>query len=222
MGDARFQKKCLNKMQDVGQAGRTVLFISHNLPAITRLCERVILLEEGKVLGDGTSHHVVSAYLNSGHGTTAAREWPDSTKAPGSEVARLRAVYVRTEDGQITDAVDIRRPVALEMEYEVLRPGYVLSGSFGLSNEEGVLVFRTADHDPAWRRRPRPAGRYVSAAWIPGNFLSEGHYLLTWGSPLWILSSHNFTRGMRSRFRSLTVWTGIQRAAIGPGLGEES
>jgi homopolymeric O-antigen transport system ATP-binding protein len=174
VGDARFQKKCLNKMQDVGQAGRTVLFISHNMPAITRLCERVILLEEGSVLEDGPSHKVVSAYLNSGHGTTAAREWPDSTKAPGSEVARLRAAYVRTEDGQITDAVDIRRPVALEMEYEVLRPGYVLSASFCLTNEEGVRVFVTADQDPAWRRRPRPAGRYVSTAWIPGNFLSEG------------------------------------------------
>jgi lipopolysaccharide transport system ATP-binding protein len=174
VGDARFQKKCLNKMQDVGQAGRTVLFISHNLPAITRLCQRVVLLEEGKVLGDGPPDHVVSAYLNSVHGMTAAREWPDSTKAPGSDVVRLRAVYVRTEDGQITDAVDIRRPVALEMEYEVLRPGYVLLATFGFSNEEGIFVFRTADQDPAWRRRPRPAGRYVSTAWIPGNFLSEG------------------------------------------------
>ena len=174
VGDARFQKKCLNKMQDVGQTGRTVLFVSHNMPAITRLCDRVILLEEGKVLGDGPSHHVVSAYLNSGFGTTAAREWPDPTKAPGGEVARLRAVRVRTEDGQITDAVDIRRPVALEMEYEVLRSGYVLSAYFGFYNEEGVHVFPTADLDPAWRRRPRPAGRYVSTAWIPGNFLSEG------------------------------------------------
>jgi lipopolysaccharide transport system ATP-binding protein len=174
VGDARFQKKCLNKMQDVGQAGRTVLFVSHNMPAITRLCERVILLEEGKVLEDGPSHKVVSAYLNAGHGTTAAREWPDSTKAPSGEVGRLRAVYVRTEDGQITDAVDIRLPVAVEMEYEVLRPGYVLLASFGFVNEEGVIVFRAVDLDPTWRGRPRPAGRYVSAAWIPGNFLSEG------------------------------------------------
>jgi lipopolysaccharide transport system ATP-binding protein len=174
VGDARFQKKCLNKMQDVGQTGRTVLFVSHNTPAITRLCDRVILLEEGKVLQDGPTHQVISAYLNSGFGTTAAREWPDPKKAPGGEVAQLRAVRVRAEDGQIRDAVDIRRSVAVEMEYEVLRSGCVLSPYFGFYNEEGVHVFATVDLDPEWRRRPRPAGRYVSVAWIPGNLLSEG------------------------------------------------
>ena len=82
VGDARFQKKCLNKMQDVGQHGRTVLFVSHNMPAITRLCERVILLDEGRVLQDGPSYQVVRTYLNSGLGTSAAREWSDPAKAP--------------------------------------------------------------------------------------------------------------------------------------------
>ena len=67
VGDARFQKKCFNKMQDVGQQGRTVLFVSHNMPAITRLCQRAILLDGGRVLQDGPSHQVVSAYLNSEH-----------------------------------------------------------------------------------------------------------------------------------------------------------
>ena len=174
VGDARFQKKCLNKMQDVGQQGRTVLFVSHNMPAITRLCERAILLDEGKVLEDGPSHKVVSAYLSSGLGTTAVREWPDPAKAPSGDVARLRAVRVRKENGQIADAVDIRRPVAIEMEYEVLKSGYVLLPYYDFFNEEGVQVFTAVDQDPAWRKRPRPTGRYVSKAWIPGNLLSEG------------------------------------------------
>ncbi|MDY7076053.1 MAG: ABC transporter ATP-binding protein [Chloroflexota bacterium] len=174
VGDARFQKKCLNKMQDVGQQGRTVLFVSHNMPAITRMCERVILLDEGKVLEDGPAYKAVSAYLNSDVGTTAMRQWPDPAKAPGGEVARLRAVCVRAEDGQITDAVDIRRPIAIEMEYEVLKPGHVLLPHFHFINEEGVHVFAALDLDPAWRSRPRPAGHYVSTAWIPGNLLAEG------------------------------------------------
>jgi lipopolysaccharide transport system ATP-binding protein len=181
VGDARFQRKCLNKMQDVGQQGRTVLFVSHNMPAITRLCGRVILLDEGRVLRDGTSSQVVSAYLNSGLGTTASREWPDPTKAPGGEVARLRSVRVRSEDGQITDAVDIRLPVSIEMEYEVLQSGYMLMPSYHLYNEEGVHIFSAVDHDPAWRRRPRPSGRYGSTAWIPGNLLSEGAVFVSLG-----------------------------------------
>jgi lipopolysaccharide transport system ATP-binding protein len=174
VGDAGFQKKCLNKMQDVGEQGRTVLFVSHNMPTITRLCDRAIMLDEGRILHDGPSHQVVRAYLDSGSGTAAERHWPDLAKAPGGEVVRLCAVRVQTENGRSTDVVDIRQPIRIEMEYEVLKSGYVLLPHFDLINERGVLVFVTLDQDVTWRDRPRPAGRYVSTAWIPGNFLSEG------------------------------------------------
>ena len=102
------------------------------------------------------------------------RQWPDASRAPGGDVARLREVRVRTEDGQITDAIDIRRSVWIEMVYEVLRPGYILMPHFQFFNEEGVHVFSAHDIDPAWRRRPRPIGRYTSRALTPGNLLSEG------------------------------------------------
>jgi lipopolysaccharide transport system ATP-binding protein len=181
VGDARFQKKCLNKMQDVGQQGRTVLFVSHNMPSITRLCERTMLLDEGRVQLDGESSQVVSMYLNAGLGTTAAREWTDPAKAPGREIVRLRAVRVRADSGRITDTVDIRQPVGVEMEYDVLKPGYMILPNFHFYNEEGVHVFWTHDLDPNWRRRPRPAGRYVSTVWIPGNFLTEGALFVSAG-----------------------------------------
>jgi lipopolysaccharide transport system ATP-binding protein len=174
VGDMRFQRKCLDKMQDVSQQGRTVIFVSHNMPAITRLCPRTILLDGGSVLRDGPSYQVVSAYLSTGLGTTAARSWPDQERAPGNEVARLRAVRVRTAEGDVTDAHDIRRPIAIEVEYDVLTPGYVLVPNLHFYNEEGVYAFLVADLEPAWRSRPRPVGRYRSVALIPGNLLSEG------------------------------------------------
>jgi lipopolysaccharide transport system ATP-binding protein len=178
VGDMSFQKKCLNKMQDVGQHGRTVIFVSHNMPAITRMCGRAILLSGGRVLQDGSSHEVVKAYLNAGLGTTAAREWTPS-EAPGDAVARLRAVRVRSGNGQILEVADIRRPVHIEMEYEVLQAGYVLLPFYEFYNEESVHVFGAADLDPSWRGRPRPIGRYVSTASIPGNLLSEGTLFIT-------------------------------------------
>jgi lipopolysaccharide transport system ATP-binding protein len=144
------------------------------MSAVTRLCPRAILLDEGRVLRDGPSHEVVSAYLSSGLGTTAAREWPDPTRAPGNEVVRLHAVRVRAEDGTVTSSVDIRRPVGVEMEFEVLKDGHVLVPNYHFLNEEGVCVFGASEHHTKWRREPRPAGRYVSTAWIPGNFLAEG------------------------------------------------
>lgn len=174
VGDIRFQRKCLSRMQVIGKQGRTVLFVSHNMSAITRLCGRIVLLDGGRVQADGPSHEVVSTYLKSDLGTTAAREWSEVRKAPGGEIARLRAVRVRAEDGRITGAVDIRRPLQVEMEYEVLQPGYELLPRFHFFTSEGVHAFVAIDHDPVWRRRTRPAGRYVSRAWVPGNFLSEG------------------------------------------------
>ena len=174
VGDVSFQKKCLDKMEDVGQQGRTVLFVSHNMPAVARICERVILLDGGHVVQDGPSHQVISAYLHSGLGTTAAREWHDAEQAPGNDIVRLRAVRVRAEDGRISDTVDIRKPVITEMEYEVLKPGYVLVPAFQFINDEGIHLFTSLDLNPAWRHRPREEGCYVSTALIPGNYLAEG------------------------------------------------
>jgi len=178
VGDASFQKKCLNKMQSVSEHGRTVLFVSHNMSSVTRLCERTILLDAGSVTGDGPSHEVVSVYLKSGVGTSAQREWDDVQKAPGNDVVRLRAVRIITESGEVTETVDIRHPIGIEMEFDVLKPGFVLVPNFHFFNEEGLYLFVASDHDPQWRRRPRPECRFISTAWIPGNFLSEGTLVL--------------------------------------------
>ncbi len=174
VGDATFQRKCLDKMQDVGRRGRTVLFVSHNMPAIARLCERTILLDSGGVKMDGPSHRVVASYLSSDVGTSAAREWRDPQSAPGNKTARLRAVRVRTADGTISDAIDIRRPVALEMVFDVCEPGWTLTPVFDFYNEEGLLLFGALDSDPEWRGRPRECGTYTVTAWVPGNLLTEG------------------------------------------------
>jgi lipopolysaccharide transport system ATP-binding protein len=174
VGDASFQKKCLNKMQNVSQRGRTVLFVSHNMASITRLCGRTILLDGGRVTCDGPSHAVVSMYLQAGLGTSAQRQWDNLEQAPGNDVVRLRAVRVRTESGEMKDTFDIRHPIGIEVEFDVLQPGRVLVPNLHFVNEEGVYLFGASDHDAQWQRRPRPVGRFASTAWIPGNFLSEG------------------------------------------------
>ena len=178
VGDARFQKKCLNKMEDVAHGGRTVIFVSHNMAAVTRICRRAILLDEGQVVKEGPAHQVVSGYLMGDEGTTACREWLDAKAAPGGHICRLRAARIRTPEGATTEAVDIRRSVGVEIEFDVLEPGHVLLPHFYLWNEEGVQVLGSIDLDPVWRRRPRPNGRYVSTGWIPGNFLNEGTILV--------------------------------------------
>ena len=225
VGDARFQRKCLNKMQDIGQQGRTVLFVSHNMPALTRLCERTILLEEGKLIKDAPSHQVVSAYLNSGFGTTAVREWSDPERRPGRDIARLCAVRVRGQDGKFSDAVDIREPVGIEMEYEVLKPGYILMPHWHFVNEEGINIFSANDTDVAWRRRPRPTGRYVSTILIPGNLLAEGTVFVDAALTTLNPDLHQFTERQTVAFQVIDTlegdsargdWAGRMKGVVRP------
>jgi len=178
VGDLEFQKKCLNKMEDVGQEGRTVLFVSHNLPAVTRLCQRVILVDGGRIVEDGPPGAVVRKYLNAEQGGGAAQEWTDLGQAPGGPVVRLRAIRVRNVEGEVSEVVDIRSRFGIDIEYEVLQPDHQLLVRFGLRNENGDLIFVSFEQDLEWRDRPRPRGRYRSTAWVPGNLLAEGmHYL---------------------------------------------
>lgn len=181
VGDSRFQTKCLNKMQDIGKHGRTVLFVSHNMPAVMSLCTRAILLNGGFIQQDGPAYEVVSKYMTAGLGITAAREWTDSLTAPGGEIARLRAARVRDSDGNITESVDIRESVCLEIEYDVLRAGHKLVPFIQLFNSEGLCAFETRDVHQAGSRPMRSNGRYLSAVTIPGNYLASGTMFLNVG-----------------------------------------
>src|SRR5512133_3046191 len=109
VGDAAFQKKSLSKMESVGKSGRTVIFVSHHMPSITRLCERAILLNHGKLLESGPADKVVADYLSANLGTTAYKEWPDKARAPSSETVRLRSVRVIDESGNTNYSFDVRK-----------------------------------------------------------------------------------------------------------------
>jgi lipopolysaccharide transport system ATP-binding protein len=175
VGDAGFQRKCLAKMEDVTHEGRTVLLVSHNMPAVSRLCPRTILFEDGRVRLDGPSHEIVGAYLEDGIGTTASREW---SYPPGDDIVRLLAARVCDEEGRVAPTVHIARPVALEIEYEVLEDGHRLVPNLHVLDQRGNHAFVSIEVDSPWHRRERPRGRYVSRAWVPGNLLAEGTFFV--------------------------------------------
>jgi lipopolysaccharide transport system ATP-binding protein len=178
VGDAAFQQKCLDKMHEIRQQGRTIFFVSHSMPAVTRLCKRVLLMRQGEVVADGDARAVVNTYLSSSWNVGTERVWADDVEAPGDAVVRLRRVRVCDEAGQTAAAVDIGRPVGVEITYEVRAPGHTLTPAVEVYNEEGAHLFSAHDTGAEWRRTPRPAGRYTSTAWLPANFLAEGSLLV--------------------------------------------
>lgn len=179
VGDLAFQRKCLNKMRDVSEHGRTVIFVSHNMQAVTRLCSRAVWIERGEVKQDAAAKEVVGNYLNSQTETASEKFWNDADNAPGNEIALLRAVRVTNENGGTNSAFDIRRPVFVEMIYEVLQTEKILMPSLQIYNDENICVFTSNDLDENWRGKPRPKGKYTSRAEIPANFLSEGNFFVS-------------------------------------------
>lgn len=178
VGDVSFQQKCLDKMYQIRSEGRTILFVSHTMSAVTRLCNRAILLDKGHMIADGPAAKVVNDYLGASLRITSEREWTDATQAPGNHILRLRRVRIRDQEGRTTASIDIRHPVGIDIVYEVLQPGVTLTPKIDLLSDTGVHLFSAHDVGDQWRYRNRPIGEYVSTAWIPGNFLSEGNFVV--------------------------------------------
>ena len=173
VGDAAFQRKCLAKMQDVSHSGRAVLFVSHNMPTISRLCSRAILLEEGRMVADGPVHEVVTKYLQSDLGTSAHRIWQTHENAPGDDYVKLRSVRVINEHKETTSTVDMRQKVGIEFSFDILRENQVLVPAISLFNEQATHVLNALDTDPFWQSA-KPSGTYQSTVWVPPNLLNEG------------------------------------------------
>ncbi|MDQ6672230.1 MAG: ABC transporter ATP-binding protein [Chloroflexota bacterium] len=177
VGDTSFQARCLAKMQEVSEGGRTVFFVSHMMHAISKLCQRVMLIDGGMVVADGSADQVVSDYMELVVGTTGTKHWAEPSAAPGAGSIHLRSVRVRLEDGQVTDTVDVSSPVAIEMQFDVLDPDLLLVPTFQFFDRQGTCLFVSSN--PRLSSRPTAVGRYTSTCWIPGNFLAEGTVMAT-------------------------------------------
>jgi len=182
VGDVQFQKKCIGKMENVAQEGRTVIFVSHNMEAIQRLCRRSILLDEGKIVKQGDTAEVVNDYLQLGPGVIGEKVWDDIDKAPGDNVVRLHAVRLKDKDGNIATSFDVCDPVAIEIGYWVLQDNHMLDAEIILKDISGHMILYSPDNkDSPWSGESRTAGLYWSTCQIPGDFLNEGQVFVTVG-----------------------------------------
>ena len=184
VGDAAFQKKCLGKLEDVAQEGRTVVFVSHNMGSIANLCPRAILLVDGTKHSDGPSDMVISEYISTVAEHPGERIWGNPETAPGNERVRLHAVRVVC-DGQVTPSVDIDKDVRIEIEFWNLKAGSQILTSIYLQDKMGVVVLSSANVPSAnlvndeWFGEPHPVGLYRTVCTLPGSFLNEGLYSIT-------------------------------------------
>jgi lipopolysaccharide transport system ATP-binding protein len=179
VGDAEFQKKCLGKMGEVSREGRTVLFVSHNMAAVNRLCGNAILLNGGRTQTIGATEKVVDIYLHSGAGEEPEYRCDALGTERGDEDIRLRAVRVLDSDGIASSKLDIRKYFFVEIEYEILKMLANLRIGFRLITADGTVVFTTSDTEATDSvGKTRLPGKYVNRCEIPGGLLNEGRYSL--------------------------------------------
>ena len=181
VGDADFQRKCLGKMGDVAQQGRTVLFVSHNMSSILRLTEETLVLEKGKVLLRAPSAEAVDFYLNRGLSKLGERFWEEDEVPASAAPFRPLAIRVRAKDGAVSDTVRSVEPFTIEIEYALSEDLTGLRVGFYLMSTRGEPIFTSFDTDSSELFQAFPArgkGTYTSRCVIPANTLNEGRFVL--------------------------------------------
>ncbi len=181
VGDAEFQRKCLGKMSDVANQGRTVLFVSHNMSAIMRLTQETVVLEKGKLVMQAPTAEAVDYYLSHGFSQEGFRTWtPDEIPADAAPFAPTEIRVLNTQ-GVISDTFRSTEPVVVEFEYTLQAPITGLRVGIYLLSTRGEFIFTSFDVDEPEKYehfRTREAGTYISRCAIPSDFLNEGRFVL--------------------------------------------
>lgn len=236
VGDAQFQKKCLGKMGAVANEGRTVLFVSHNMTAITSLCQRVIVMDHGNIIEDAEPNKAVESYLNSGNSRSGTIVFEGMNNVPEDRVVRLKTVSI-IQNGSATYDVDISQDTSIQIEYENKINDSRFYLAVQLLDQYGNIVFNSVNLNSFCRildplcGKPLSAGLFRTTCTIPADFLNTGqyhigvgiirypefgeypHYTHFFESPL--LSFHTIDLGEMLKDHSMSVaWPGIVRPRL--------
>ncbi len=181
VGDAEFQRKCIGKMSDVAQAGRTVLFVSHNMSAVLRLTEETLVLEQGHLVYRAPTQQAVDYYMAAGFSGAGERTW-NSSEIPAEAAPFVPiALRLRDKNARIADTLRSTEPVTIEIEYRLDQPITGLRVGIYLLTMRGEYVFTSFDLDNPQQFEQlgvRQAGHYISRCILPANTLNEGRYVL--------------------------------------------
>jgi len=181
VGDAEFQRKCLGKMSDVAQEGRTVLFVSHNMSAVLRLTEETMVLDKGRMVFRAATPEAIDYYMSAGFSDSGERVWIDEEIPAEADPFRPIALRVRDGQGRVVDTLRSTEGASFEIEYRLNRPITGLRVGLYLLTLRGEYVLTSFDTDETGQYEQfsvRPAGHYISRCTIPADLLNEGRYVL--------------------------------------------
>ncbi|MDD5449886.1 MAG: ABC transporter ATP-binding protein [Candidatus Omnitrophica bacterium] len=187
VGDVQFQKKCLGKMKDVSQSGRTILFVSHNMAAVASLCKRAILIEHGRLLMDVDTQKAVSTYLDRNTSEGAAitskglKGRVEGVIKKDNPTIQFKEVAVLDQNGNPRNSFSSEEPICLSVAYECLTQVSDLQVIIHVVNAENELILATQNQDSenhAVFSKVEP-GIYNSRCTIPPNLFGQKRFYAT-------------------------------------------
>jgi len=186
VGDIAFQKKCLGKMRNVAQKGRTVLFVSHNLSAIKLLCQTVLLLAEGKIFFQGQIDCVLDSYIKHNQISSklpAVKEFTFNKAQIKNNIVHLLKINLIDSFGNIKSSFNLNEKIIIEVTYRVCQSIDNFHFYARVFTEDGVLACASADWDDYEESKIEPIkyveGNYRAQISIPPFLLNRGHFTLS-------------------------------------------
>jgi lipopolysaccharide transport system ATP-binding protein len=172
VGDSEFQKKSLGKMKEVStQKGRTIIFVSHSMNAITNLCAKTIWLQKGSVAATGETHSVVNKYLSAYQHKIIKQTWGDGDKAPGNSYIRICSIELVPDLEDPMESMDVRTSFTVKFSFYNYGNNINLTTGLQLFTTSGECIF-----DILTTRDNCLEGVMEGECSIPGNFLNDGTY----------------------------------------------
>jgi lipopolysaccharide transport system ATP-binding protein len=180
VGDAQFQKKSLQKMEEVAaNDGRTVIFVSHSMPTVARLCPRTIWLRGGEIAADGPSDDVIQKYSNVVFVDQDRINWPDGFSNAGVHELKFTSLGLLDKSGRPTTHFDYSEPLSFELSYIVHDSLSFCRIGFLVHTLDGTPVFEVYDVDEDVKDGRREPGSYIVRCEVPGDLLKPGRYSLS-------------------------------------------
>jgi len=194
VGDAAFQRKCSDKMLQTSGEGRTLIFVSHDMDAINRICNRAVRMEHGRVVEDSVLNtaaiqvdsassqfsvaDLTRSYIRSGTKMTSLRSWDEAASRPQFGNVKLCGARLMRQGDIQTDRFELKETIIVEVEYEVVDESFPVQLHVHLKDLAGHYLFVTMSGDVTAPINSDRSGNFIARCRIPSPLLNVGDFRL--------------------------------------------